>query len=109
MRTFLDRGQILINCLIRSVDKRAIQRQLLFVETSPVEGPIRAIDEYLAIGSVDRPVCKDVGDDTTASQLTKLELTLIEQQEVSSAQSAMSTAQSDAIHKLLHMLETLQH
>lgn len=86
-----------------------MQRYLLTVDASTVEGTIRALDEYLAIGNVDRPACKIVRDDATASQTTKLESTIALQTEVLSAQSAMLTVQAEAMNKLLSRLETLEH
>lgn len=71
-----DRKQTKSEYLIHSADNRAIQRYLLSVDTFTVEGTVKAIDEYFAIGTSDRTVCKAVGEDTASNQLTKLEVTL---------------------------------
>lgn len=62
----------------------------------------------MSIGSSDRSVCKAVGEDTMSSQLTKIEVALVGRSEVLSAQSAMLTAQSEAMFKQISRLETLE-
>lgn len=54
----VDREQRVIDYPIRSVDNRAKQRYLLSVDTSTAEGTVRAIDEYLTIGTLERPAAK---------------------------------------------------
>lgn len=89
-----DREQITRDYLIRTVDNLAIQRHSISVDT---------------IGTVDRPVCKDVGENTTAHQLIRLEVTLAGRTKMLSAQSAMLNAQSQAMCKLMTQLKVLEH
>lgn len=101
--------QITVYYLIRIVDNWDIQRHLLSVDTSTVEGTVRVIDEYLAIRTLNRPVCKAVDEGTTASQLTELQVTLAGQTDGLSTQSAMLTAESELSSRLKHWSTALRN
>lgn len=49
-----DREQIVVDYLIHSVENHVMQRHLLSVDTSTMEGIVRAIEKYLAIGAQDQ-------------------------------------------------------
>lgn len=79
------------------------------MDTCRVANTVSVIDEYMTIRTLDRPVCKAVAEDVTASQLTNLDEALIGQTKVLTAQSAILTAQSEVLCKLMSRLETLEH
>lgn len=61
--------QLVRDHLVRSLDNRTLQRHLLTVDTATMAGTIRAIEEDLAIGNCDCPVCKAMGEETESSPL----------------------------------------
>lgn len=98
------RSQLVVDCLVRSLDSKATQRHLLIVDTSKVAGTVHIIEAYLAVGSSDCPVCKAVGEKVEPSKLNQPTTALAAQSEMPSAQSGILTVQMEAVTKVLARL-----
>lgn len=94
-----DSDWITLGFPIPSVHSRAIQRHLLSVDAATVG----------AAGNSDWPKYKAVGEDTAPNQLRKLQAALANHTEVLSLQSAMLTAQTEAVSIFMPRLEALEH
>lgn len=53
-----ERDQLTVKYLVRSLDNRVLQSQLLIADTSMVASTVHTIKEYLAVGNSNRPTCK---------------------------------------------------
>lgn len=78
-KTTGNRDCLVMDYLMRN---RAIHRHLLTANASTATGTVRAIKEYLVVGSSNLPTCKVVGEETESIQLAQLVATLTTQLEV---------------------------
>lgn len=80
--------QLVVDHIIRSMGNKPLQQHLLTADTTTLTSSVQTIEEYLAIGSLDRPACR------TVRQETELVVTL--------------TAQSEVLAKVVVRLEELE-
>lgn len=80
-------SELVVEYLIYSLDNRTLRCYLRTADTPTATKAVRAIDDYLTVGSSDRPTCKTKGGEGQSGHLAKLAEALTTQTRTLTTQS----------------------